>query len=231
MRTRSHARFRFAHPALTAALLCAVGLMTSCASSDVKPESAPAPVVIDHTPTLLNWMKGSFNSAKQAAADPTYFDIHLHIVPCWTDRTDGPWLYVEQARGDTLSQPYRQRVYRLSRIDERTYKSEVFEFDGDPLRFAGAWNTPAPLADISPANLKLKDGCEVILTWTPDKSAFIGGTQGKGCPSALRGAAYATSEVTLSKDGMHTWDRGYDASDQQVWGAIKGGYQFDKVAK
>jgi hypothetical protein len=33
----------------------------------------------------------------------------------------------------------------------------------------------------------------------------------------------------LTKDGMESWDQGWDAEGQQVWGATKGGYRFDKI--
>ena len=42
-------------------------------------------------------MTGTFSTAVQATEDPEFFDLSLHIKPIWTDRTDGRWLYVEQA--------------------------------------------------------------------------------------------------------------------------------------
>jgi hypothetical protein len=34
----------------------------------------------------------------------------------------------------------------------------------------------------------------------------------------------------MSKDGLKTWDRGYDKEDHQVWGAVSGGYIFKRVS-
>jgi CpeT protein len=51
------------------------------------------------------------------------------------------------------------------------------------------------------------------------------------CPSNLRGATYATSEVVVQHDKMISWDRGFDSRDKQVWGAEKGGYIFMKELK
>ena len=62
----------------------------------------------------------------------------------------------------------------------------------------------------------------------PAGDGFEGSTNGKQCPSNLRGAAYATSVVTIRPDGMLSWDRGFDDKGQQVWGATKAGYQFKK---
>jgi hypothetical protein len=43
-----------------------------------------------------------------------------------------------------------------------------------------------------------------------------------------RGAAYATSEVTILPDRLVNWDRGFDAPGGQVSGATEGGYVFLK---
>jgi len=44
----------------------------------------------------------------------------------------------------------------------------------------------------------------------------------------MRGASYASSEVTLTATELNTWDRGYDAGGAQVWGSTKGPYRFVK---
>jgi len=62
-----------------------------------------------------------------------------------------------------------------------------------------------------------------------NEDTYEGSTEGNNCESDLRGAKYATSEVKISKDGIISWDRGYDAEGKQVWGAEKGGYIFKRV--
>jgi hypothetical protein len=55
------------------------------------------------TPThdlLARYMLGSFSSAEQARNDTDYFDIELEMARIWRPRTDGIWVYVEQARAD-----------------------------------------------------------------------------------------------------------------------------------
>jgi hypothetical protein len=98
----------------------------------------------------------------------------------------------------------------------------------DPIAATGAWKNPALLALLTPANLIAQQGGILILHGQPDGS-FKGGTEGKGYPSTLRGASYATSELTVSEKLLTTWDRGYNASGTQVWGSIHGGYQFRKA--
>lgn len=183
------------------------------------------------TAMLREYLTGSFSSQDQAAADKDYRDIRLHIAPIWNDRDDGPWLYVEQATSDTIDKPYRQRVYRLSRGADGSLKSDVYLLPEPVLGFAGAYMQDEPLTSLAPEQLTLKSGCAVIMKWDGASKRFVGGTVGSGCESNLRGAAYATSEVTLSRDLLVSWDRGYDKDGKQVWGAEKGGYRFRKISQ
>ena len=59
--------------------------------------------------TLVDWMTGSFSSQAQSLEDEEYFDIRLEMVAIWPMRSDGLWLYVEQASASALDRPYRQR--------------------------------------------------------------------------------------------------------------------------
>lgn len=63
--------------------------------------------------TLVDWMQGSYNSEEQSKNDSDYYNISLEMKKIWTDRSDGYWLYVEQAVAETKDQPYRQRIYHL----------------------------------------------------------------------------------------------------------------------
>jgi hypothetical protein len=186
--------------------------------------AAPRSVNAADLDTLATWMTGSFSSRRQAAADSSYFDIRLEMVRIWKDRKDGYWLYVEQAAAGNLGKPYRQRVYHLTALREGFYKSVVYAIP-DPLRFAGEWQNEAPLALLSPDSLQARGGCDVVLQQSAP-GEFAGGTVGRSCESSLRGAAFATSEVTIRRDRIESWDRGFDESGTQVWGAEKGPYVF-----
>ena len=174
---------------------------------------------------LFSMMQGSFSSQAQAAVDSAYFDIRLHMARIWPERTDGYWLYVEQAVAVMQQKPYRQRVYHVHRTPEGNLISEVFTLPA-PLRFAGAFADAAKLKSITSDSLQLRTGCHIALA--ANGSNFAGSTQGHGCTSDLKGASYATSEVVISTDKLVSWDRGYNAENKQVWGAEKGGYVFIK---
>ena len=172
-------------------------------------------------------MTGCFSSAAQAAADPEYFEVRLVMVPIWRARDDGPWLYIEQAVATALDRPYRQRVYHLVREADGV-RSEVYELPGDSIDFAGAWRDVAAFDGFAPADLVEREGCAVHLRPAPS-GIWSGSTLDDHCRSDFRGAAYATSLITLHRDSIESWDRGFDAGGEQVWGAVKGGYVFDRV--
>ncbi len=174
---------------------------------------------------LTEYMAGSYSSEAQHKTDTAnYFDIRLQIVRIWKNRSDGYWFYVEQAVAEYLDKPYRQRVYHLSEPVKGIFTSEVFTMN-QPLRFT---HQPELLEKtISSDSLITREGCAVTLTQI-NKKKFSGSTEGKKCPSDRSGANYATSEVTVLPRELHSWDRGYNDKDEQVWGATLGGYIFIK---
>lgn len=179
------------------------------------------------TNTAARWLTGSFSSAAQAAVDTSYYDIRLEMVPIWTDRVDGHWLYVEQAVASHRERPYRQRVYHVVGRGDTLVLSEVFEIP-EPQRFAGDWREDEPLETLSPDSLRLREGCTVYLRMA-EEGMFVGGTVGTGCASDLNGAAYATSMIVLTPDRLESWDRGFDAEGDPVWGAEGGPYIFRRI--
>ncbi|MFA0963205.1 chromophore lyase CpcT/CpeT [Roseivirga sp. BDSF3-8] len=172
---------------------------------------------------LAAHLTGHFHSGAQAAADSSYFEIHLHSERIWPMRRDGHWLYVEQAAAGSLGQPYRQRVYQVMRDSANQLVSLVYELP-EPQNYIGAYKKPGAFEQLSPRQLLLRKGCEVWIE--PSGNGFMGETQPGACGSSLRGASYATSMVRISSDSLHSWDRGYNHTNQQVWGAEKGAYVF-----
>ncbi len=197
----------------------------ACGEADESAQQGSKPSQ-DDLAILVDWMSGYFTRADQAREDSAYFNIALHMKPIWRERSDAHWLYVEQAVAENADSPYRQRVYRVSRLSDLTFESAVYTME-DPQRFAGAWKDSMPLQQLRPDSLTLREGCSIILREVEGR--FIGSTVGKECSSDLRGASYATSEVVITEDKLISWDRGFDESGKQVWGAEQGGYVFRKI--
>ena len=186
----------------------------------------PPPAATVSVERLAEWMTGSFSSAAQAEADPeNYFDVRLEMSRIWSSRTDGVWLYVEQAVATALDRPYRQRIYRVHDVGAGAILSEVFELPGDPLPYAGAFHDPGRFDGLKPEDLAKRVGCEVHLRRSGAQE-FRGSTRGDGCASTLSGASFATSHVVVTPNRIESWDRGFDHEGAQVWGATQGPYVF-----
>lgn len=176
---------------------------------------------------LAAWMQGTYSSYAQSVSDTAYFNITLSMHPIWQSRTDGKWLYVEQAVAAMQYRPYRQRVYQLLEKGKNTFESRVYTLP-NPERFIGQWNNAGLFSQLTPDSLTLRDGCAITLR--KKGNAYTGQTNATTCPSDLRGAAYATSKVALTANTLNSWDQGFDNSGKQVWGATKGPYLFVKPA-
>ncbi len=175
---------------------------------------------------LARYMLGSFSSADQAKADTNYFNIELEMARIWRARTDGVWIYVEQARADAKHKPYRQRVYRLQQVDDSTFTSTVYSLDSAEW-YVGGYKVTKLLDRTAPEKLVLLEGCALTLHHRND--AFVGATDQRAYRNSWGKAAFATSEVTVKNDRLISWDRGYNEQGEQVWGATRGGYIFMKT--
>lgn len=173
--------------------------------------------------SLVKWLSGSFSSQRQSTVDTAYFNVDLHMNRIWNDRTDGVWMIVEQAMATSPQAPYRQRVYNIKRVEENMIELVVYAWK-DPKPVVGGWKDASLVGSLRPSDLTLRRGCEVYLQ--RDEFKFLGGTHGTACSSDIRGASYATSEVQIADKIIASWDRGYSAKGDQVWGAVKGPYYF-----
>ena len=204
-------------------LLLLFFLLFSCDKKQLPASGINAKGSVDE---LVLLMEGSYNSYLQAQRDTNYFNISLEMHRIWSKRTDGYWLYVEQAMGSNLYKPYRQRVYHVFQ-QKKQFISEVYELK-QPEKWIRKYKTPAVFDQISPDSLLQRLGCEVVLH--KENDIYVGATGIGTCESTLRGAKYATSKVSIRKDRLESWDQGFDQQNKQVWGATNGPYIFIKQA-
>lgn len=253
MPSRQHLSAHRVKSALSLALLICIGSILGCTSDRSTTQSQPTTTdntLALHATRVANYLTGSFTSSAQAKADPeNYFDIHLHATPIWagtdtaTTKEQAIWLYVEQATATAIDRPYRQRIYRIASVTDPTLRSQGYTVQSEvftlanPLRFAGAWTNPEELNTLSPSDLEQRTGCTVYLKPAEtsanrnNQTIYTGSTLGTGCESTLAGAAYATSTVTIEPHRILSWDQGFDAQHNQVWGAISEGYIFIRTNK
>lgn len=186
------------------------------------PEAGGAEALVE---ALEAFLVGHFDSSAQAQVEEGYHHISLKMCRVEAPELGAHVLYVEQAVATRLEAPYRQRLYRLSAAGGDVVESAIYTL-ADEASLLGACDR-AELKVLQPGSYARKDGCEVMMRREGDR--FVGSTQEGKCPSALRGASYATARVTVHAEGVDSWDQGFDAAGQQVWGAEAGPYRFRKV--
>ncbi|MGF1515834.1 MAG: chromophore lyase CpcT/CpeT [Elainellaceae cyanobacterium] len=186
-------------------------------------QPSPVEAVTEH-------LVGVMDTAEQSRQDPAQPAVQMTTCPIAVDSAAQPsstFLYQEQALLASTDEPYRQRILLVapiphpdlpaSRVQSISYRPT------DAAALVGLCNEPA--AERSLAAHQLGEvTCRVFIA--PAASGFLGTTLAEGCPTQVRGAVRVTNEILLHGEGMDTWDRGFDAEGQQVWGATDEPYRF-----
>jgi hypothetical protein len=172
---------------------------------------------------VANWLSGSFDSLAQSQRDSDYLPISLRSCSVEVKglQSTSRYLYIEQALMRSLENPYRQRVYRIGPSADGGVESEIMLVKNSK-SFVGFCNQENRV--ITEQDFEQR-GCTVYLQEQKD-GAFSGSTKAGSCPSTFNGAVQVESFVTLNSSLLLAWDKGLDASNNQVWGPEKGPYEF-----
>jgi hypothetical protein len=182
------------------------------------------PVLEDYASTVT----GHFSSAAQHRADRRYDEVEARIVRIWPERTDGLWLYQEQAivnvpgkmREEALAAPYFQFVSRIVPLGDGVFRRDNHRVK-NAIRYVGA-----QVAALSPADLH-EPSCHnrierVSAGWYTART--------ESCANRYKGAVSMRSLSVSTRQSYINWDRGFDADGRRVWGPEAGGYVFDRIA-
>ncbi|HEX2618315.1 MAG TPA: chromophore lyase CpcT/CpeT [Flavobacteriales bacterium] len=177
------------------------------------------------TESLAEFMIGSFSSADQAKRDSNYANVEVEVVRIWAKDPKAVWLYLEEAEAADKGHPYRQQILRLTQVDDSVFQSTQYELDSMQL-YVNAYKDPARFDKHKPEDARTIKGCVMTLLW--NRGTFGGSTNGDNCMNRKSGAAYTTTEILIGLDSMLSWERGFDARGNQIWGSDLGGYEFMK---
>ncbi|UBF26441.1 chromophore lyase CpcT/CpeT [Kovacikia minuta CCNUW1] len=213
----------------TVLLLMGIGWLTALS---FPPVSTANPDLAQQVEEVATRLEGIMDTSAQAAANPKAANVRM--TTCRVQVIDIPptasgnavFLYQEQALSQDLSKPYRQRFLQLSpSLYSQSVRSRSFK-PTNPASWIGFCNKP-----IGDRRLQARDlgnpVCNVFLKRSGE--GYTGNTPIDGCPANVRGAVRITNHVELHSTGMDTWDRGFDASGKQVWGAKAESYQFRRL--
>jgi hypothetical protein len=215
MPIRNLAKSAFSMAVLSLSAVSAVGLAS---------ESSPA------VNTFADLLLGSFDSSAQAIDDSDYLDVTVrHCSVTVTDlpssMSSGRFLALRQSVS-TSATPYRVRILRIfaGESPDVVRVSSFATVRG--LNVADLCFKPEAQRTIS---YKILDEEKCTTQARLQDGQFTGGTTGDGCPSSRSGAVRMTSELSLNAQGMTTWDRGWNATGELVWGPEAGPYRFERV--
>jgi hypothetical protein len=183
------------------------------------------PALTDYAATVT----GRFSSAAQHQRDRAYDEVEARIVRIWPDRTDGLWLYQEQAivnapglsREQALARPYFQFVARVVPLGDGSFRRDNYRVR-EPARFVGANVAALRHADLMEASCHNRID-RVGAGW------YLGRTE--SCANRYRGAVFMESLSVSTPATYVNWDRGFDAQRRRIWGPEAGGYIFDRVGE
>ncbi|MGK7908246.1 MAG: CpcT/CpeT family chromophore lyase [Synechococcus sp.] len=178
---------------------------------------------------LTRCLAGHFNNFDQAIDKPVYYaNIHVQHCPLPWSVFNGPGLYLEQYYDIYPEHPYRQGAYRIYETEEGLWMQNYLL--KNPSRYIAAYNDPAQVEKMLSDDFMELSGC--LSRVTPKEVGFSGASvPTKDCQVERDGRlTYLSVEFTITREFFHSWDRGLDVNtDEQVWGAILGSFEFKKV--
>ncbi|BAU11145.1 hypothetical protein LEP3755_16380 [Leptolyngbya sp. NIES-3755] len=182
---------------------------------------------------LADYMTGEFENQSQARESPTWF-VHLRLWQRSIQLFEDPTIFAEQSNVLKLDQPYRQRLLRLQETEDGL-KVQYYQFK-DPSCVKGAGQRPELLDRLTHEEIELLPGCTLDVTVKSIAQGYhfvASPPPDSCCVFSLQGS---TIQVALGFEAMSerflSYDKGIDLETQQpIWGALMGAYEFQKVSR
>lgn len=173
--------------------------------------------------SLVKNMSGTYVTSAQNMVDSSFYEIVLHSVPIWSSKVD-KYLYVEQAIVGQENNPIKQQIYQLKKDNNGGFEIVRYNLSDNNL-FKGKWNDLSFFNQYDKELLVEEVGCTLYVKQHGDGS-YSGSTRMDHCINNDKGAAYATTILKVREGQIMSWEQGFNADKEQVWGAEKGGYRF-----
>jgi CpeT protein len=173
----------------------------------------------------VNRITGIFSTYEQHQQDSTFDNVVVYTKLIRRDKNNIYWVYTEQGEAKNYV-PYRQRVYQIALVED--YIKLRIYYLNDITKHS--FFKPETIKNITLADIKLKPGCDLDIHPRYDK-LYNGRTNDKKCIATFRGSTYTTTDFYVYEDAIHSWERGWNDKDEQVWGSTKGYYIYKKISK
>lgn len=190
---------------------------------------------VDSIQRLASWLSGEFSNQAQALESPAWFvQLRLWQRPTRLFEDDSVTLFLEQANGLKLDQPYRQRLLRLSAVDGQLY-GQYYQFK-DFAAWRGAGQQPERLLQLQQADVAELPGCRVAIASNAAETEYRATLiPGGRCEFEYDGQVRQVLvgfdlEIAGAEVCLKTYDKGIDPqTGKGLWGALMGPYVFAKL--
>lgn len=171
-------------------------------------------------------ISGTFSSEAQSKIELGYNDLTLVNISIWKDKP-GYWLYSENFLSKQYSNVILQRIINIERIDSTTIKTTQYNIN-KPDAYKNAWKDVKLFDNLDVNELTQKTGCEIFYI-KKTSTIYQGQSKPKTCLSKLDNVSFIMTNIVLSEDKISVWVKGYNESGKQIWGKIKGPYQYVRL--
>ncbi len=186
----------------------------------------------DAAEEFMSMASGSWSSRIQSA-EPGYDWVESETVRILTERTEGVWLYQENAviaddpdappLPGAKERPYFQIVIHLRTLGPGEVLATTYRLANPQARLGARGHWARAAQPFDPAWIG-----EVACMNSMQRVAE-GFWQGAAeCPNDYKGAVKVDSRSVRTRDAYVNWDRGRDADGKLVWGPANGGYIFTR---
>lgn len=184
--------------------------------------------IVNHVEEVVSHLVGIMDTSAQSKLNPQRVNVQMTTCKVQlNDDLNSIYLYQEQALGNKLNQPYRQRILKIIPLENNVVESKAYKLTNEQ-EFINFCNQSESSKILQKTDLS-ESICSVFLR--PVVSIYIGETPSEGCVANVRGAVKITNKIILHSQGMDTFDQGFDAEGKQVWGAVNDSYQYRWVNK
>ncbi|WP_378186803.1 chromophore lyase CpcT/CpeT [Aquimarina sp. W85] len=170
---------------------------------------------------------GSFSTQEQALNDSSYRSINLEVHPIWENKS-GHWMFAEWVENNDTSKIIQRRIIQLKRLDSANIISKLYKLPVASEKLNSEQIVTHIDNNYDEEHLLLRHGCDINYT-KQTSNIYVGKTNPSSCKSQASGIAYITSQIIISTNRFTEWTRGFDTKGKQVWGKIKGPYQYKRI--
>ncbi|MEB3276625.1 MAG: chromophore lyase CpcT/CpeT [Cyanobacteriota bacterium] len=175
---------------------------------------------------LLTLLSGGFSNQQQAFDNPPLY-AHILVKFRPLPQLAPGSLLLDQSYAINPAAPYRLRVLKLEQSDTGLLIHNHAIHDEQ--RFWGAIDDADRRSQISPADLRLLEGCSYVVR--QEGEGFVGEVEpGCRCLVERKGStAYLVSTFRIEGLQMRTLDRGHDPiTHEHLWGSLAGEFEFER---